>query len=212
MSEKTRWHGHNHSRAAVRYGEPSYAKTMEASFALTDALEATICGPRVARLPQLRKTRSWLVVGPLQLAMLIVLLLVTHVSAAFINFENCLDPSRINSVPLELQFVPLFVWATFNTSSASHNLNVTVYGNVTGIATQQALPKFNDPQWLNPNDTVGKIPDIAGPAGDQKYTTFQTSFHVLDYTPYNPDATRFCNSSALTPCPLTPAFNISANE
>ena len=213
MTGKTRWHGHNHSSTAARSGELPHVRTMSTSLVRSDRpKESTERSHGVGRSPRPRKARRRHAVGLLQLVLLTVLLLVSRASAVFINFENCLDPSRINSVPLELQFVPLFVWATFNTSSASHNLNVTVYGNVTGIATQQKLPAWNDSQWLNPNDTIGKIPDVAGPAGDQKYTTFQTSFHVLDYTPFNPDATRFCNSSALTPCPLTPAINVSASE
>ena len=213
MTEKARWHGYNHSPAAARSGEFTPARTMATSFAPSyRPEEPTEKSHGTGSCPRSRKARPWRKVGVLQLALLTVLVLVSQASAAYINFENCLDPNIVNSNPKELQFVPLFVWATFNTSSASHNLNVTVYGNVAGIATQQEYPKWNDSQWLNPNDTVGKIPDVAGPADDQKYTTFQTSFHVLDYTPYNPDATRFCNSSALSPCPLTPVFNVTVNE
>lgn len=143
----------------------------------------------------------------LALALLTVFLLITPSTAVFINFQNCLSPNVINSNPTQLQFVPLYVWSTFNVSAPSHNLNITVYGNVAGIATQQPYPPPNDPQWNNPNETVGKIPDIAG-----NYTTFTTHFNVLEYTPYNPPALRFCNTSALTPCPLTPVFNFTGNE
>lgn len=208
MIEATRWHGHNHCPVLARSSEHLQQRTMVASFAKPNRVEESRHRSHVRP----RKARRWHEFRFLQLALSSILLFVNRASAVFLNFENCLDPNIVNSNPQQLQFVPLFVWATFNTSSDSHNLNVTVYGNVTGIATQQPYPAWNDPQWTNPNETVGKIPDIAGPADDQKYTTFESSFHVLDYTPFNPDAARFCNSSALLPCPLSPAFNVSANE
>ncbi|KAF6226355.1 hypothetical protein HO133_009221 [Letharia lupina] len=134
-------------------------------------------------------------------------------TAAFINFGNCLSPDTINSNnPETLQFVPLFVWATFNTSAESYNLNVTAYGNVAGIATQQPYPSQTDPQWTNPNDTVGKIPDVYGSGPDALYTTFTTEFNVLDYTPYAPDAARFCNTSSVTACPVAPVFNFNGTD
>ncbi len=149
----------------------------------------------------------------LQRLLLVTFLLIRPSTAVFVTFSNCLSPDIINSnSPQQLQFVPLYVWATFNSSAASHNINVTAYGNVAGIATQQPYPAHDDPQWRNPNATVGKIPDVAGPANDQKYTTFTTQFNVLDYTPYDPPAVRFCNSSSLTQCPLTPVFNFKGNE
>jgi len=151
--------------------------------------------------------------GLLQMLFFVVLLLVRPSTAAFVTFSNCLSPDIINSdSPKQLQFVPLYVWATFNSSAASHDINVTAYGNVAGIATQQPYPPQDDPQWRSPNDTVGKIPDVAGPASDQKFTTFTTQFNVLDYTPYDPPAVRFCNSSSLTKCPLAPVFNFKGNE
>lgn len=142
-----------------------------------------------------------------------ILLLSGCSEAAFVNFENCLSPSTIQSKsPQLLQFVPLFAWVTFNATSESHNLNFTVYGNVEGIATQQPYPRPNDPQWQNPNETVGKIPDLGGPTGDEKYTTFSTALKVLGYVPYDPPDTRLCNTSALTPCPFSPVFNFTGNE
>lgn len=149
----------------------------------------------------------------LQMLFLVTFLLIRPSTAVFVTFSNCLSPDIINSNgPQQLQFVPLYVWAAFNSSAASHNINVTAYGNVAGIATQQPYPAQNDPQWRNPNDTVGKIPDVAGPASNEKYTTFTTQFSVLDYTPYDPPAVRLCNSSLLTQCPLTPVFNFKGNE
>ncbi len=158
--------------------------------------------------------RSWLasrwrkmglaVVKLIQAMLLMSLMYLQPVGAAFISFENCLSPNIINSNPLQLQFKPLFVYAAFNSTAASHNINVTVYGNVTGIATQQPYPAPNDPQWANPNDTVGKIPDVD--KTNNKFSTLTATFNVLDYTPYDAPATQFCNTTVHGRCPLSPAF------
>ena len=167
--------------------------------------------PRSTRSSRHRGNPS--ILNLLQGALSILLLLVRPCTAAFVNFQNCLDQEILRSKePVNLQFVPLYVWATFNSSDAVHGLNVTAYGNVTGIATQQTIPPSNDLSWGDPKNATGKIPDLAGPPGKQKYTTFTTAFNVLDYTPYNPAPVRFCNTSALTPCPLTPVFNKSITE
>lgn len=173
------------------------------------------CGTLMKR-PHRRRHNVQGIPSPLSLFWAVILatpLCTRPSNAAFINFDNCLSRAILNSNdPQQLQFVPLFVWATFNTSAESHNLNVTVYGNVAGIATQQALPGPNDPRWKNPNDTVGKIPDVTGSGRDAIYTTFTTTFNVLDYTPYNPLPVRFCNTSSLTPCPIAPVFNFNGTE
>ena len=130
--------------------------------------------------------------------------LISPTNAAFISFENCLDPNIVNSNPRQLQFTPLYFWAAFNTSSPRHNLNVTVYGNVSGIATQQALPGPDDPQWYNTSETLGKIVDLS--ASNNKYSTLFSKFNVLSYTPYQAAPSRFCNSSVHGECPLAPAF------
>ena len=147
----------------------------------------------------------------LQVVLLAVSVLIQPSLAVFIDYRNCLSPGVINSKPQNLQFVPKYVWATFNSSGSSRNINVTAYGNITGIATVQPYPAINDPQWKDPNATLGKIPDIGGTGNDTKYTTFTTQFNVLDYTPYDPPAVRFCNSSSLTQCPLAPVFNFTGN-
>ena len=149
--------------------------------------------------------------GLSQMLLLVVFLLIQPSAAVFINYRNCLGPGIINSSPQTLQFQPLYVWATFNSSAPSHDINVTAYGNVTGIATNQTYPSVDDPQWKDPNKTLGKIPDVGGQGAQAKYTTFTTQFNVLDYTPYDPPAVRFCNSSALTQCPLAPVFNFTGN-
>ncbi|KAL8713230.1 MAG: hypothetical protein Q9220_002751 [cf. Caloplaca sp. 1 TL-2023] len=119
-------------------------------------------------------------------------------SAVYIDFKNCLSPNIINSAsqpqPL-LQFTPYHVWAAFNASAPSHTLNVTVYGNISGIATNETRPAWNDPQWLNSNKTLGKIVDED--QSNNHWSTFFARFNVLDYTPYDAAASRFTTVSAI---------------
>lgn len=224
MATETWWYGEKHYLA--RMGEASWDVPLQ----YTQSLMATGEGNRQPSnsqklpwsLPTLPTRSTWgmrscqdtlSILNILRTVLLVVLLPIRISSAAFINFGNCLSPNIINSNdPKPLQFVPLFVWASFNTSAESHNLNVTVYGNVAGIANVQSYPVPTDPQWTNPNDTVGKIPDVYGSGADALYTTFTTEFNVLDYTPYAPDAARFCNTSSVTACPVAPVFNFTDTE
>lgn len=119
--------------------------------------------------------------------------------AAVVNFENCMSPIIVNSG--QLQFNPLFVNATFNSTAASHNLNITVYGDVMGGSN--CPNSSSDPLWSNLNETLCKIPDI-GPS--DIFTTLKASFNVLDYTPYTAPLSRFCNGTLPKPCPITPSF------
>ena len=224
MATETCWHGQEHYTA--RMGEASWharLQTMQSlmATAVRKAQSTTSwelqwpCATIPRRSLRRRRGRDTpSTVNILRTLLLAIVLPIRLSTAAFINFDNCLSPDIINSNEAEplLQFVPLFVWATFNTSAKSYNLNVTAYGNVAGIATKQPYPDIADPQWKNPNDTVGKIPDVFGSGPGALYTTFTTEFNVLDYTPYAPEAARFCNTSSLTPCPLAPVFNFSGNK
>lgn len=163
--------------------------------------------PREAR--RMSRCRQRLRSTPnMSLLLVTVLLLVgifsSSASAAFINFENCLDPNVVNSNPLQLQFIPLQFWAAFNTTDPGHNLNVTVYGNVSGKATQQPYPAPNDPQWSNPTETLGKIVNLSIP--NNKYSTLFAKFNVLSYTPYDASPSRFCGATVHGECPLGPVF------
>lgn len=144
----------------------------------------------------------------LQVFLLSILALTDPSNGAFIStFDNCLNPNTINSNLLK--FTPQWVWASFNASSRSHGLNVTVYGNVSGIATQQPIPHWDDPQWNNPNDTVGKIVDVS--KSTNLATTLEAQFNVLDYTPYDAPLARFCNTTLpQTKCPISPVFKLNA--
>lgn len=119
-------------------------------------------------------------------------------------FENCLSRDVIESKPTRLQFVPLQVSARFNTTAESHNLNVTVYGNVTGSATTTPLPPPDDPRWMASNETLGKILDVS--LSNNKYSTLLGRVTLLSYTPYQAPAQRFCESVVQQACPLIPYF------
>jgi hypothetical protein len=118
----------------------------------------------------------------------------SQVSAVFINFDNCLDQNIRNSNPLHLQFIPLFVDARFNTTDPSHNLNLTIYGNVSGQATQGTYPPPDSPLWSDPSDPFGKIVDLS--PSNNRYSTLFQRYQV-----------RFCNSTVNDSCPLAPSFS-----
>lgn len=126
------------------------------------------------------------------------------VQTAFVEFSNCLDESIRDSSPRILQFVPLNISASFNTSDPARPLNVTVYGNVTGQMYPGTYPSANDSSWGNPNNTFGKIVDVLD--GAKLATTLFTTLNVLSYTPYSAAPSRFCDSTINEDCPLGPAF------
>lgn len=138
----------------------------------------------------------------------VVAALVGLSTAAFVTFENCMSPNIIGFDPPRLQFQPKFVKATFNATAQSHNLNITVYGNVSGVATAEPLPPFGDPHWDNPDETLGKIPELD--ISNNKYTTLKAAFKVLDYTPYTADPVPFCSQLINSRCPLAPSFSANA--
>ena len=125
--------------------------------------------------------------------------------AAMVNFQNCLSPNIINAAPpIPLQWIPLAVSAVFDASAPSHNLNVTVYGNVTGQATQEALPPSNSSQWGNMSETLGKIVDVD--PNKNIRSTIKAAFNVLTYTPYHAPLIPFCEGLINGTCPLAPVF------
>ena len=130
-------------------------------------------------------------------------LLITPVKAAFINFQNCLSQSYQDTNPPALQFVPLFMDASFNTTDPSHRLTVTVWGNVTGAYTRVQLPSPNDPAWMNPNFTDGKIENLPPPR--TRLTTLSRKVNVLTYEPWK-QSDQFCDVLVNGTCPLAPRF------
>lgn len=146
----------------------------------------------------------------LSLALALALFLSTA-SAAFIRFENCLDPAIIHSDPKRLQFTPYYLNARFNTSAESHNLNITIYGNVSGQATQGTLPAWdNETYWNNPNETFGKIVDLS--TSNNKYSTLFAKAQVVTYTPWEADPARFCQATVNTSCPIAPVFDANRTD
>ncbi|KAF2265517.1 hypothetical protein CC78DRAFT_559831 [Lojkania enalia] len=149
--------------------------------------------------------------SPFVLLAIVLTTILPITSAVFINFENCLSRGyRELDDPVRLQFVPLYFWAVFNTTTPSHNLNVTIYGNVTGQSVQGPYPLPNDTMWNNPNDTFGKIVDVS--PSNNKYTTLFSNFKVLTYTAYNNPGSQLCTSTVNTACPIVPAFNTSFDD
>lgn len=141
------------------------------------------------------------------MAALLALLILTIIGPTYgilLEFDNCLSRNIIKSDPAQLQFVPFNVSVVFDTLHPSHNLNVTVYGNVTGTLDRSvSYPPPDDPQWINPNSTVGKIDDLN--EANNKYSTLLTSIGVVNFSPYK-HASRFCESVVQGHCPLGPVF------
>lgn len=146
--------------------------------------------------------------GMFMVVLLGLMLAVSPAYATLLNFDNCLDASIVDSSPQQLQFVPLDVSVHFDQENPLHALNVTVYGNVTGTADRRSsYPSADDPQWSNPNDTVGKIVDLN--TDNNKYSTLIASVNVVNFSPWS-DASRFCDSLLQGDCPLGPVFNVNA--
>ena len=144
-------------------------------------------------------------------ALLLLAVLHSLANGAFINFENCLPESTIE--PLGdgsrlLQWVPLFVDAKFDNTSPN-NLNVTLYGNVTGQQFQGALPPPSSPQWDDNSEKLGKIAAV-GSAGN--YSTLLADFKVLTYDAYNAKGSQFCPHLESGSCPLGPLFDANATD
>ncbi|PTB78103.1 hypothetical protein M440DRAFT_1420269 [Trichoderma longibrachiatum ATCC 18648] len=142
---------------------------------------------------------AWLV-----LTLLALVLVATPAAAVQFEFDNCLpDSYRLHKPPL-LQWEPLYVDAVFDTKTPNHNLQVIVWGNVTGSQNLSPLPPPNDPYWTNPDDTNGKIEQT--PYSDTLATTLVSRVNVLTYEPWN-DRSDFCAASLVNgTCPLAPTF------
>ncbi|UPX11980.1 uncharacterized protein EKO05_0002558 [Ascochyta rabiei] len=151
---------------------------------------------------------------PTLLFFLVLASLPPPAAAVFVNFDNCLDKLFIdNNVPF-LQFTPMYVWAAFDTANPTHNLNVTVYGNVSGQSDRGTLPPPGDPSWENPNRTlIGKIIDVD--KASNRYTTLFSDFRTLTYSSWTSPGKQFCANVLNTPasrCPMAPAFDANASD
>ncbi|KAH9909240.1 hypothetical protein F4778DRAFT_715946 [Xylariomycetidae sp. FL2044] len=135
------------------------------------------------------------------------------VSALNVDFDNCLEDSYINSDPRQLQWVPERVEAVFDTENPSHNLLVTVWGNVTGRVGDDPLPAYNASEWGNStqvlNGKIQNLPEPNLPDDVRKATTLHSKVDVLTYEPFVGNL-NFCNSILNGSCPLGPQFKPDA--
>lgn len=143
--------------------------------------------------------------------LLLLFLWIIPTSAVLLRFENCISDSYLNSSPLKLQFVPQYLDAVFQSSDPDHNLNITVWGNVTGGGpeTQFVLPPANSSYWTtNRTDAGGKIENL--PVDNFfRATTLFNKVNVLTYEPY--EATEaFCDALLNRECPVSPVFSTNA--
>lgn len=136
--------------------------------------------------------------------------LANSASAAFLEFNNCLEPGILND-PSQLQFVPLFFEVIYDTSPGPNPLNITIYGNVTGAAQGQTAPPAGSSQWDNSSDTAGKIVNIVDDDGNLTYTTLFTTIDLLSFTPYD-QASQFCQNVVQGSCPLGPVFDVNGSD
>ncbi|RYP39492.1 hypothetical protein DL767_002226 [Monosporascus sp. MG133] len=165
-------------------------------------------------LPALRLTNRHNIVSLLKTAFLFATCFWTRpVAAVLIPFSNCLNYNYIHpnqGQDLQLQWVPLFVDAFFDTEGPAHNLRVTVWGNVTGRIGNEELPPRDDPRWSDPDGVLwGKIRDLPEPWQPdelRKATTLRTTVDVLTYEPHQ-SYRNFCQNILNGSCPLGPVFN-----
>ncbi|KAM5356136.1 hypothetical protein ACJ41O_002782 [Fusarium nematophilum] len=160
-----------------------------------------------------RQQRAWPTrlgtLSPLSTNLIIALFLTFHAispaHAVRIPFSNCLDDSYRRHDPTPLQWVPLYADATFDTKNDTHNLRVTVWGNVTGARNRGDLPPANDSYWEDPDKLNGKIAQL--PYENRNVaTTFVRKIGFLSYQPWS-ERVDFCEDAlANAACPLPPVF------
>jgi hypothetical protein len=144
---------------------------------------------------------------------LVASLWIVPISAVFIDFQNCLSNGYQKNTPIQLQFIPKFLNAVFDTKNPDHNLNVTVWGNVAGSGPDHLviLPPPNNTDYWGSNQTNlgGKILDLPEPDDPKpKLTTLFTKVNVLSYEPYS-NSSAFCGQLHNGACPLAPVFNVN---
>lgn len=141
--------------------------------------------------------------------MIISFAFISESHAALVEFQNCLAAGVNQSNPIQLQFTPLFFDARFDAVDPSHNINISIYGNISGTTITQPLPPYPAPEWMNASYPYGKILDVSEGEGSEKsnFSTLQYNFRVLTYQPYKAPPSRFCNSTVGgTECPILPLF------
>lgn len=147
-------------------------------------------------------------------ALTALLLAAVPVAAVRVPFTNCLDESHVAAN--RLQWKPLYADAKFDTTNPQHQLDVVVWGNVTGYQDPSNPPPTlaQDPNrlyWKNDSQSNGKIIQSANPdSADSKATTLIRRVDMLSYRPLN-DRVYFCKEALNGgTCPLGPYFNTSS--
>ncbi|KAF4122507.1 Transient receptor potential (TRP) ion channel [Geosmithia morbida] len=150
---------------------------------------------------------------PLLLLALLLALLTPTVAAVQIPFTNCLSAEYRFNKPRPLQWEPLYADAVFDTETDSHNLRLTIWGNVSGSVSDTTLPAANSPYWQDDNETEGKIVRSPDPdAADAKATTLYRKVDILTYQPWS-QAVDFCTEALVNyTCPLSPVFSPDVQE
>lgn len=114
--------------------------------------------------------------------------------------------------PTRLQWVPLFVDASFDDQDDRHTLKLTMWGNVTGVASSGniTLPPPGSPDWNDTSKQDGKIVGVPEPfSANPKVTTLFTNINVLTYSEAT-ERTDFCNQSLRNAhCPLGPVWEVN---
>ncbi|KAI1382335.1 hypothetical protein F4677DRAFT_23420 [Hypoxylon crocopeplum] len=167
--------------------------------------------------PNRRRTVNFPSFSGIVLGSLVACSWIRTASAVFVSFENCLPDNYIYTKQpaeeVQLQWIPLFVDAEFDTENPSHNLRVTVWGNVTGRAGNTTpLPPANSTEWDDPDQAldwkIRNIPEPNAPADQRKVTTLHSKVDVSTYEPFVANL-NFCENILNASCPLGPVFNDS---
>ena len=128
---------------------------------------------------------------PVVLFYLVLALLIPRADAVFINFESCSSKLILDGGIPYLEFTPMYVWAAFDTHQPTHNLNVTVYGNVSGQTDRGTLPPAGNASWNDPKEVqIGKI--ISLDESSNLYTTLFSNFKTLTYSSWTPLGVPLC--------------------
>lgn len=168
------------------------------------------CRPERARVSvRLEERRA--VFGRMGVFLFLIAWLSIPVSAVLISFENCLSDAMQNDLPLQLQIVPKFFDAVFNTTDPNHNLQVAAYFNVEGSWGRGNPPPSNDTEYWSGNQTDkgGKIVNILYPNAQKPIAT--TAFDKVDVLTYRTWSQNkyFCLELKNSTCPVGPRFNVN---
>ena len=171
--------------------------------------------PQAELASEQKMASPWFKTSKLPLGMMTFLLticiLVVPTSAVLLKFDNCLSNEYLNKHPPLLQFVPKFLDAVFDTSNSDHNLNITIWGNVTGTGPEKLLllPLPENSYWSsNQSNLGGKI--VNQP--DETYNVATTLFNKINVLTYQPweENDNFCERMLNQPCPIAPVFKDNA--